>query len=112
MTDADPNTAATGAPAAPADPNPGTAGSASTQTAQPASPPQGLGSLLPTMGRIVIVREPGRADAPGIVVAVHNPTIDAQVFRGDHMPHSSHRLEQLTNLTDEKARGWFWPQRV
>ena len=64
----------------------------------------------PSLGRIVIVREAGKKDAPGIIADIAEDTITCNVFRGDHIPHVASQLTQ----TDPKgtAAGWFWPPRV
>ena len=65
----------------------------------------------PSLGRIVIVRQEGKDNAPGIITAVREDgTVDVQLFRADHMPHVGHRLGE-TDPKDTGA-GWFWPPRV
>lgn len=68
-------------------------------------PPQ-----APSLGRIVIVRENGKNDAPGIIAELFEDTITCNVFRGDHIPHVATHLTQI----DPKSAGsgWFWPPRV
>jgi hypothetical protein len=56
---------------------------------------------------IVIVREPGKSDAPGLVVNVGDDYVDTQVFRGDHTSHALHTLHKIDPATGKI--GWFWP---
>lgn len=119
-------------PQAPAPVLPDTAGEHEAQSAPPGmpgtpapaaapTPPAGAGSAAPTpqvpsMGRTVIVREPGKKDAPGIIAELsedeeHEETITCNVFRGDHITHVASGLMQIdpANKTDT---GWFWPPWV
>lgn len=65
---------------------------------------------VPSLGRIVIVREEGKNDAPGIVAEVFEDTITCNVFRGDHFPHVAANLTQID--PESSGTGWFWPPRV
>ena len=71
----------------------------------------------PTIGRIVIVRDPSRPsngsiDQPAIINGVWSPTcINATVFPDCGTPHSRTSLVRI-NPTDANAVGWFWPTRV
>jgi len=64
----------------------------------------------PSLGRIVIVREEGKKDAPGIIAEVFEDTITCNVFRGDHIPHVAHSLTQIDPSSG--GSGWFWPPRI
>ena len=74
--------------------------------AKPSVPP---GAAAPTIGRVVVVREHGKKDAPGIVAEVFEDTITCNVFRGDHLPHVASQLRQIP--PDCSSPGWFWPPR-
>jgi hypothetical protein len=66
----------------------------------------------PSLGRIVIVRQTGRDDAPGIITAVREDgTVDVQLFRADHMTHVDHRLAEV-GPDAESGAGWRWPPRT
>lgn len=67
-------------------------------------------SPKPSLGRIVIVRESGKADAPGIIAEVAEETITCNVFRGDHIPHVASHLTQVD--PESTGAGWYWPPRV
>lgn len=72
-------------------------------------------SAAPSLGRIVIVREAGKNDAPGIIAEVFEDTITCNVFRGDHLPHVATQLTRIDPGSAEPeggATGWFWPPRV
>lgn len=65
---------------------------------------------VPSLGRIVIVREAGKNDAPGIIAEVLEDTISCNVFRGDHIPHVATHLTPID--AQSGGAGWFWPPRV
>lgn len=114
----DPNQEVTGAPAADESP---TQDSGKEKlgdppiTAQPPAPTAGA-AQVPSLGRIVIVREAGKKDAPGIIAELsedeteHEQTITCNVFRGDHIPHVASRLAQID--AKSTGTGWFFPPRV
>lgn len=133
----DPNQEVTGAhaadqsptPEAPAPVLPDTAGEHEAQSdpspapssAAASSPAGAAGRAAPTpqvpsLGRIVIVREAGKKDAPGIIAELsedeteHEQTITCNVFRGDHIPHVASRLTQID--AKSTGTGWFFPPRV
>lgn len=133
----DPNQEVTGAPAADQSPTPEApapvlpdtaveheAQSAPSPAPAPAAaptPPPVAGRAapapqVPSLGRIVIVREPGKKDAPGIVAELsedetEDETITCNVFRGDHIPHVASHLAQI-DPANTAGTGWFWPPRV
>lgn len=86
--------------------NPPTVAAAAPQPTLKGDPP-------PTLGRIVIVREPNHRDAPGIVAEVNaDGLVSCNVFRATHVPHVSERLAEIAHDAPAEARGWFWPPRV
>src|SRR5258708_3285663 len=116
----DPNQEVTGAPAA--DQSATQNGAPSTEPAAAPTPPLVAGRAtpipqVPSLGRIVIVRESGKKDAPGIIAELSEDeieleeTITCNVFPGDHIPPVAPRLAQ-TAPANPTATGWFWPPRV
>lgn len=64
----------------------------------------GSALFAPIMGSTVIVKHSGKK-APAIVVDVREDgTLDVQIFRGDHMPHSAHAVAKAADDGD----GWSW----
>lgn len=97
------------------------AGAPDVQASAPGQPPapvpttggvQGVGLVaFPTAGRIVMVREHGKVDAPAIIVTVDSDgLIDCSVFRADHSQHAAHKLTEI-DPANATARGWYWPKR-
>lgn len=83
----------------------------STTASQSKGTGQNLGqSGKPSLGRIVIVREDGKNDAPGIIAEVFEDTISCNLFRADHFPHVAAHLTQID--PESSGSGWFWPLRV
>lgn len=108
----DPNQEVTGGPAA--DESPTQDGgeeklSDPPMTSQP-PPPTTSAAQVPSLGRIVIVRESGKKDAPGIIAEVAEDTVTCNVFRGDHIPHVATHLTQID--AKSSGTGWFFPPRV
>lgn len=69
--------------------------------------------LVPTIGRIVIYREPGLPDQAAVVCHVHSETtVNLRVFAdasGD-LPHRT-SIQQIGNAPDG-GRSWDWPARA
>jgi hypothetical protein len=79
--------------------------------AAPKTPPAPIGPAHVTQGRIVIVRG-HRGNEPAIVTEVREDgSIDAQVFRCDHLVHTAEGAKQI-DPSDDDAIGWFWPPRA
>lgn len=87
-----------------------TGASLETQSSAPPAPTPHQEDQAPSLGRIVIVREDGKNDAPGIIAEVFEDTITCNVFRGDHVPHVATQLTQTSAESD--GAGWFWPPQV
>jgi hypothetical protein len=67
--------------------------------------------VIPTLGRIVLVRSPAFiGECPAIVVAVVGPLINVRAFTNDHS--SPMFLQGVQSQADSSQQwGWRWPPR-